>query len=230
MKITNFNYGIQIEEKNVIIFFGNRFSSRSVLTDLFPYNFSELKQVHGDELVVLNHSKFRNSSELPIADAQTTSTKNLALLIKTADCMPIFIFDDSFEKILAIHAGWRGIANEITTKSINKVFSNSLNLNIVIGPHIKQESFEVDQDVKNQILNTVSPQERPLCYSESSKSGKYLIDLQAVLLLNLRNHFKKINFIITDLSSNTVTNSNLNSYRRDPKNLNRNFSFIVLAG
>ena len=46
------------------------------------------------------------------ADALITNNKNLGLVVLTADCMPVLIFDG--EKIGVIHIGWKGLENNLS--------------------------------------------------------------------------------------------------------------------
>jgi YfiH family protein len=70
----------------------------------------ELKQVHGDTLVA---DPGATPPELPSTlegDGACTREKDLALVIKTADCQPILITDLKGSAIAALHVGWRGNA------------------------------------------------------------------------------------------------------------------------
>ena len=70
----------------------------------------ELKQVHGETLVP---DPGPTPPELPSAlegDGSCTREKNLALVIKTADCQPILFTDSRGSAVAALHVGWRGNA------------------------------------------------------------------------------------------------------------------------
>ena len=71
---------------------------------------AELKQVHGDALVIpARETPLPQSSELE-ADGHATREKGLALVIKTADCQPLFFAAEDGSAIAALHVGWRGNA------------------------------------------------------------------------------------------------------------------------
>ena len=81
-------------------------------------------------------------------DAIVTTRPNLAICIKTADCVPVFIVDRIKKIIAVVHAGWRGTALEITTKVVRllheKYGSSPRDILAAIGPAIGQCCFEVD--------------------------------------------------------------------------------------
>ncbi len=97
----NISFATADEPQNIL---HNRLS----LQKQIGFNFSELHQVHGDELVF--DPPPIKPTEKPIydADGQATSQAGLALIIKTADCQPILISHNQGKHIMALHVGWRG--------------------------------------------------------------------------------------------------------------------------
>jgi YfiH family protein len=89
------------------------------------------------------------------ADALITNTKNIAIGILTADCVPILIYDRNKKIISAIHAGWKGVYKGIIKNTINffiKNRSNPKNLIAVIGPCISNKHYEVKKNFKDKFL------------------------------------------------------------------------------
>ncbi len=78
-------------------------------------------QVHGDEIHVFVDKPIRK----PEGDAFITQKKGLGLAIKVADCQGILLFDPTTSTIAAIHAGWKGVAENIVPKTID-VLENAL--------------------------------------------------------------------------------------------------------
>lgn len=84
-----------------------------LLAALSPFGlraWSECHQVHGTE--ILEDARptplGARPGSLPEADGMMTDKPGLGLMIKTADCQPIFITDMTGEHIMALHVGWRG--------------------------------------------------------------------------------------------------------------------------
>lgn len=112
-------------------------------------NFLVLNQVHGDNIFVIKpHGDYFTSREALNYDAIVTNRTNLAICIKTADCVPVFIMDRVKKVIAAVHAGWRGSALGITAKVVrlmqNSYGSEPQNILAAIGPAIGPCCYEVD--------------------------------------------------------------------------------------
>lgn len=89
------------------------------------------------------------------ADAVFTQRHDIMIGVKTADCVPVLLFDPDKEVIGAIHAGWRGTAQGILTKSIAhmrvRYGSAAGNILAAIGPCIMGCCYEVDMDVVDHV-------------------------------------------------------------------------------
>jgi polyphenol oxidase len=116
--------------------------------------FLVVNQIHGDNIFVIPPfgEYFSSRAELN-HDAIVTNKTNLAICVKTADCVPVF-FVDRIKKIIAVvHAGWRSSALEISAKVVRLLHEKygSLKQDILaaIGPAIGQCCFEVDAITAN---------------------------------------------------------------------------------
>lgn len=214
MKVTEKDFGIEIRAPGYLAVFGNSKSSLDVFSQSYPHiQFAEIDQVHSDMLVAAPTKE--------TADAHWTLEKNLGLTIKTADCMPILIVENEARpKVLAIHAGWRGVVNQITLKSL-KTLSIKSGL-VFIGPSIQQKSFEVDPPVFS-LLEESAINLNPKDFSYE-KNGKHHVDLNQIVTsqINTCGHFEFRYF-----KEDTLTSNKFNSYRRNGKNAGRNLSFIA---
>lgn len=192
-----------------LIFFGKNAADLDKISQVYPdITFRTIHQTHSD-VCVLSSSTSQN------ADAHYTREPNIGLIVKTADCLPILTYDKSRNLILAIHAGWRGIENQITAKSLQQCdFTPS---RIFIGPHILQNSFEVDLDVKEKLLKVFA---QPNDQIFRHDHHKFCINLSAILE-------NQLPIKPETLSLDTVTDLRFNSYRRDRANAGRNLSFIA---
>lgn len=112
-------------------------------------NFLVLNQVHGDNIFVIKpHGDYFTSREALNYDAIVTNRTNLAICIKTADCVPVFMVDRVKKVIAVVHAGWRGSALGITAKVVrlmqNSYGSRPQDILAAIGPSIGPCCYEVD--------------------------------------------------------------------------------------
>jgi hypothetical protein len=77
------------------------------------------RQVHKDRVQTVTMADAGKGLFRPIdyeADGLITNTPNLPLVVFTADCIPILLYDPEKRAIGAVHAGWRGTALGIVQK------------------------------------------------------------------------------------------------------------------
>ena len=114
--------------------------------------FLVVNQVHGDAIFVIKpHGSYFSSREELNYDAIVTNRTNLAICIKTADCVPVFIVDKVKKVIAVVHAGWRNCALSISAKVIrlmqNQYGCLPQNILAAIGPSIGLCCYEIDSVV-----------------------------------------------------------------------------------
>ena len=97
------------------------------------------------------------SGEVPDTDAVITAEKGLCIAVKTADCIPVLLYDVQKHLIAAVHAGWRGTVGRIVEKTLRLMDSKAEDLHAIIGPGISLESFEVGDEVYEQFLQADFP-------------------------------------------------------------------------
>lgn len=146
------------EGHQVKAFFTKKIQNPEDFRKLLPFKIYMPIQKHTDNIQILN-----SYTEPIIADALITDRKNLFIGIKTADCLPVLIFDTINRVIGAVHAGWRGTAKGILKKTINKMKEiygcDSKNLLIAFGPYIKGCCYEVGDEVIEEIKKEIPEEE-----------------------------------------------------------------------
>lgn len=117
------------------------------------------KQVHSANIRFLQNNFLQLSDEgrkeiLKETDALITDVKGLCIAIKTADCVPVLLYDCNKKVIAAIHAGWRGTVQNITALTIQKMVkeagSDPRDILAGIGPSISPSVYEVGKEVWEQ--------------------------------------------------------------------------------
>jgi len=210
-------------------FFGKEFNSNlSKVEDFLKENYQSniklcyLKQIHSNIVIEATPNQIFEG------DALISNQKNIALLIVTADCAPILIYDKTNNNIAAIHAGWRGAKAKIIDNSIKnliKLGSNPCNLKAIIGPMIGQKNYEIDQNFYQDFLTEDKNNQK---FFQKNRENHYLFDLKSYIKSQL--NFLKITDII-DVNIDTFANNNFYSYRRASQNNQpqkmRNFSLMV---
>lgn len=107
-------------------------------------------QVHGAD-VIMAHGPVEGRKWLARADGVMTNQADVPLVMRYADCIPL-LFHDSKKKVVGLaHAGWRGtvqgIGKNMITAMKNAYGSNPTDIQVVIGPGISIEKFQVGEEV-----------------------------------------------------------------------------------
>lgn len=152
--------------------------------------------------------------------------KGDVLVIKSADCLPVIVYDEVHERIAAVHSGWKGTANSIVKEAITKMVglgSSAADLKVYVGPHIQKASFEVMDDVKNVFEKNFKYKD--IIFKKDEKH--YLIDLGKVVKLDaISMGAKEENIYVSSLD--TVTDERFHSYRRDKKDYGLMYTMVCI--
>lgn len=200
-------------------FFGKKMANLSNLEAAFPKNnFRRVRQTHSDLILP-------SSSELREADAHWSKSSGEALLISTADCVPVLFADPSSGLFAAVHAGWRGVQNRILVKTLDQLLSqgaSSEHLITVIGPHIGPSSFQVGEDVRDLLLASTPGDHSE--FSQADSEGKYLVRLLGIVHKQMDE--KKLKGPRFELALDTMKDDRFHSHRRDREKAGRQLSFV----
>jgi hypothetical protein len=151
------------------------------------------------------------------ADGIFSDSPDDILLIRTADCIPLFISDGKYVGLL--HLGWRGIAAGIV-QNVAKAIPNldKTKAKVVIGPGIGKCCFEVSPEVA-------------LIFNEKyriMKNCKYRVDLESMVIDELKTQG------FTDIyATGACTYCEPNtyySYRREGEEVRHLLSYISSGG
>ncbi|MCX8123782.1 MAG: peptidoglycan editing factor PgeF [Spirochaetes bacterium] len=187
-------------------------------TGILPEHIVMLDQVHGCDIVEIYQHPRIDEPFVAKADGFLTMVHGVCLVIRTADCVPVILFDAENGVVAALHSGWRGCAQNITREGIQlmiKKGSRPESLYVLILPSIGPQSYEIGQDVASQF-------------------DGYVIKRDGRLYLNMWQHIKDsaLQCGIPDLHifiSNLCTFQNNNdffSHRRGDKGRNLNFVYL----
>jgi len=108
------------------------------------------------------------------ADGLACASLGQILIVKTADCLPILIYDPEKKQAAAIHAGRKGLTKGIIQKAIAALNSNSKTLVLGVGPHIKKCCYFLREKDEKYARD---PQWQK--YVEE-RDGKYYFDLTRI--------------------------------------------------
>lgn len=203
--------GFMRKQGDRLFFFGTGQTGREDLQRLFPhFNFCFLKQVHGREVIPAQ------AGAVPEADGHFTSQPGLALVVQSADCLPILF--SSPDGVCAVHAGWRGMALNIIAAAKTQMPTMDF---VAIGPHLLRDSFEIGADVAEKLMSAAPSHDESLL-KKAEAPDKFYFDLKRLAQLQLA-------MPSSDCCLDTKTNPLFHSYRRGKSKDDRQHSFVVIA-
>ena len=163
-------------------------------------------------------------------DGLVTDKNGINLVLSFADCTPILIYDSVKKVIANIHSGWKGTSQKIAQKGVLKMQkeydSKPEDLIVCIGPCIKEDHFEVEDDVKSIFEKEFNYLNKNADIIKNGEEGKYYINTTLINELILQEvGVKKKN--IYDSKICTMCNKEiLYSYRAEGKQAGRNIAII----
>ncbi len=108
-------------------------------------------------------------------DGLVTPLPGVALVIHTADCVPVVMADPRKGIIAAVHSGWRGTKADITGHALRlmeELGADPADIVAAMGPCICQSCFETGPEVAEQF---------PAAYVSHAFGEKPHIDLAAII-------------------------------------------------
>ena len=153
-----------------------------------PQNLVLTRQIHTDVVRTVTKADCRglDHHHYPQCDSLITNDPGTALVVFTADCTPILLWDPVTGAVGAAHAGWRGTAADIAGKTVRAMVRefgcNPQNIHAAIGPNIAQCCFETDLDVPLAMIDTFGPEAKKHIRSAGQKSYVNLKEINALAL------------------------------------------------
>lgn len=176
-----------------------------------------LEQVHGD--------KFYNTKDLSNSpkegDAIYTTKPGEVLVVKTADCMPLFFWSEIEQLIGVIHSGWKGTDLGISEKLFLHLKSQGYSLESIhsfLGPCSRKKNYEVGEDLFAK-FKSYAPEA-----IEPKGNNKYLLGIDIVLRRRLIENKLPIHFVDSEIC--TIDDKNYHSHRRGDKGRNLNLIWM----
>jgi YfiH family protein len=217
----------------------NVIANRKILATNVGFDFESLvvaQQTHSANVVVIDKSSkgkgiFSKLSAIQDCDAFICSIPNICIVVQTADCVPILLFDARKKVVAAIHAGWRGTTKRIAQQTLNKMKEkyNCKPNDIVaaIGPSIGSCCYEVGVDVIEEVTKNL-PSIVETCLTPSDNVGKMIFDVRLANRLQLiESGILVSNIEVTNICTK-CNHTNFFSARYDKNKTGRMMSGIML--
>jgi hypothetical protein len=199
--------GLSIEQRKAL---------ESILNEKLPTIFN-IKQVHGDRVVFASHDSLGEREE---ADAVLTDQPDLPIVVRTADCLPVYLYDARHRAIGVAHCGWRSTQKHILKKTIDLMHkfyrTQAGDLKVALGPALRSCHYEVG----NEFLEFFPEQTQ-------KRDGKIFFDLIKANRTQL-NEAGVSSDHIADCQICTYCDPDLHSHRRDGARAGRLLSLMML--
>ncbi len=140
-------------------------------------------------------------------DGLLTDQVGTFLAITVADCLPIYISQPNRGVVGLIHAGWRGLAQGVIKKTVEKLRLIPADTKVVIGPAIHQHHYPVDRSVAKKFRDHRD--------AFVNRGGKIFLDLIAVARSQWISFGVRAELIRSNADCTACQPDRYFSYRRD---------------
>jgi YfiH family protein len=134
-----------------------------------------MQQVHG--VAVIDADRCKQEKQAPRADAAVARGANTVCAVLIADCMPVFLADESGSAVAVAHAGWRGLCGGVLEASVRALGVAPGELLAWLGPAIGQRVYEVGDEVREMFISRDARASRAFT---PLRPRHWLLDLYAV--------------------------------------------------
>ena len=121
------------------------------------------EQTHSDLIHICKQSDngagLGTHPQIAIADAFATDIPNQFLLIRTADCTPVLLYEVSGKAVAAIHSGREGTRKNIVGKAVEVLVQHygceRKDIVAYIGAGICEEHYEVSEEIYQEYIASI---------------------------------------------------------------------------
>ena len=208
-------------------------SLKKLVNDHGLKTFIVLDQTHGSQGVCVeetddlkNKTNFESWFEYK-GDFIVTNKKNCALVVLTADCIPLVLYDKKKGAIGIVHAGWKGTANGVVFRAIEKmqhVYGTSLkDVQCFFGWSAGDCCYEVTSEFLEHFKNFDYGHNRFI-----QKQNKIFFNNRLHVCDGLKKFGIQSENIYTTNELCTICNIRFCSARREKEHAGRQVTFVAL--
>jgi len=158
-------------------------------------------QVHKTRIVNVTNNTL--TADLMETDALITNQKGICIAVMSADCVPVLLYDPVNAAVGAVHSGWRGTVAKILEKTLHEMNSQfgtkGEHIIAAIGPSVSQDSYEVGEEVVEEVTQAFGAQSGLLIPQPNNKAKLDLWKANKLQLLAFG--VRESNIEVSDLCS-----------------------------
>lgn len=135
-----------------------------------------MDQAHGSGVAVVEQLP---AGPVPGVDALVTRSRELALAVLVADCVPVLLADGAAEVVAVAHAGRRGLAAGVvqaTVVAMSALGADPANVTALVGPAVGPCCYEVPAEMRDEVAAGVPEA------AARTRAGSPALDLPAGVL------------------------------------------------
>lgn len=173
-RICGFNLGFRVKDDENAV----RENYRLLAEDLGIYLDRTVlaKQTHTKNIRIVTEADagkgIVRDSDIEDTDGLVCNIPNMALVVFSADCIPILMYDRKSRAVAAVHSGWRGTVQRIGSAAVEAMEENfgsrPSDIIAAIGPGIGPCCFEFGEDAQNYFDRK---------YLTEREGGKFLVNI-----------------------------------------------------
>lgn len=201
-----------------------------------PFPVIQPHQTHSSRVACITDPDISRDS-LQGVDALVTGLEGVSVGVRTADCIPVLLYDPVARAVGAVHSGWRGTADRIASRAVEEMArlfgSSPRDIRAAIGPGIGFDSFQVGEELVDIFSAAGFPMDRIWNFrgarKEGSMSGGHHIDLKECVRITLMESGLNASEIqVSEID--TYTDLRFYSARREGSRCGRNINAVMLSG
>lgn len=152
-------------------------------------------------------------------DALVTSEMNVGLVMVTADCLPVVMWDLEKQVLALVHLGWRGVDLRLaqkTVKQMQELGAQADKIQVWVGPGARKDSYiKYGEKLAEfwQNINPVNAEEWKKYVTEMREKDKFQIDLVGFTEKQLEDMGVKLTNIETSKIDTIVDENYFSHYR-----------------
>lgn len=127
------------------------------------------EQVHGSELAVVDDrsagaGRDGRETAVPGVDGLLTDRPGVGLMLLSADCPLVVVFDDRRGAVGVAHASWKGTVGQISRRLVSRMIEafgcDPADMHAGVGPSAGPESYVVGDEVRERAAASPANHER----------------------------------------------------------------------
>ncbi|KGT48458.1 MULTISPECIES: peptidoglycan editing factor PgeF [Acinetobacter] len=193
-----------------------------LLKDFQPYGVDKITWMTQTHSTICHTINEQMPFTALVGDGLVTQRKAHALMMMTADCLPVVLGNAEGTEVANLHAGWRGLAGGIVENTIATMQTKPTWA--WLGAAISQPCFEIGEEVKTAFCSKYP--ELDSAFQAGEKAGKHYADLYAIARYILKQH--GVNTVLGGDQCSYKQTDEYFSYRREAKT-GRMATFVFMA-